>query len=202
MGAAVVDIVKILRETQHTPGAYPRHPQTLKWKEFLHKLLVGGLGYAPGVCWKVLRKMHALFPHVCGILHDIFLLVYFLAHGKWLPPGNLGLQQKAAARNKSGMASGPSYALRHTDWQILWLLRGRQPSHQEWPSCLQPHPNTCTLGPENPAPGRRGSHTDYGALRHEPSLLGATSGRKTPEIMEKVDEAAVDLANLGMMKDK
>ena len=36
-----------LRETQHTPGAYPRHPQTPKWKEFLHKLLVGGLGYAP-----------------------------------------------------------------------------------------------------------------------------------------------------------
>ena len=44
-----------LRETQHTPGAYPRHPQTPKWKEFLHKLLVGGMGYAPGVCWKVLR---------------------------------------------------------------------------------------------------------------------------------------------------
>ncbi len=48
---------EILRETQHTPGAYPRHPQTPKWKEFLHKLLVGGLGYAPGVCWKVLREM-------------------------------------------------------------------------------------------------------------------------------------------------
>ena len=47
----------ILREPQHTPGAYPRHPQTPKWKEFLHKLLVGGLGYAPGVCWKVLRIM-------------------------------------------------------------------------------------------------------------------------------------------------
>ena len=44
-----------LREPQHTPGAYPRHPQTPKWKEFLHKLLVGGLGYAPGVCWKVHR---------------------------------------------------------------------------------------------------------------------------------------------------
>ena len=45
----------ILREPQHTPGAYPRLPQTPKWKEFLHKLLVGGLGYVPGVCWKVLR---------------------------------------------------------------------------------------------------------------------------------------------------
>ena len=43
---------RLLRETQHTPGAYPRHPQTPKWKEFLHKLLVGGLGYARlGVCW-------------------------------------------------------------------------------------------------------------------------------------------------------
>ena len=39
----------ILREPQHTPGAYPKHPQTPKWKEFFHKLLVGGLGYAPGV---------------------------------------------------------------------------------------------------------------------------------------------------------
>ena len=46
-----------LREPQHTLGAYPRHPQTPKWKEFLHKLLVGGLGYAPGVCWKVLRML-------------------------------------------------------------------------------------------------------------------------------------------------
>ena len=49
-----------LRETQHTPGAYPKHPQTPKWKEFLHKLLVGGLGYAPGVCWKVLRMLFTL----------------------------------------------------------------------------------------------------------------------------------------------
>ena len=31
--------------------AYPRHPQTLKWKEFLHKQMVEGLGYVPGVCW-------------------------------------------------------------------------------------------------------------------------------------------------------
>ena len=33
-----------------------RHSQTPKWKEFLHKLLVGGLGYAPVVCWKILRN--------------------------------------------------------------------------------------------------------------------------------------------------
>ena len=49
---------KFLREPQHTPGAYPRLPQIPKWKEFLHKLLVGGLGYVPfGVCWKILRKL-------------------------------------------------------------------------------------------------------------------------------------------------
>ena len=47
----------ILREPQHTPGAYPRHPQRPKWKEFLHKLLVGGLGYVPGACWKILRNI-------------------------------------------------------------------------------------------------------------------------------------------------
>ena len=44
-----------LREHQHTPGAYPRPSQTPKWKEFLHKLLVLGLGYVPGICWKILR---------------------------------------------------------------------------------------------------------------------------------------------------
>ena len=43
--------------TSHTLGAYPRHPYTPKCKEFLHKLLVGGLGYVPGVCWKILRSM-------------------------------------------------------------------------------------------------------------------------------------------------
>ena len=42
------------REPQHTPGAYPRHPQTLKWKDILHKQMVEGLGYVPGVCWKIL----------------------------------------------------------------------------------------------------------------------------------------------------
>ena len=44
----------LLREPQHTPGAYPRHPQTPKWKEFLHKMLVEHLGYVPGVSWKIL----------------------------------------------------------------------------------------------------------------------------------------------------
>ena len=44
----------ILREPQHTPGAYPRPAQTPKWKEFLHKLLVLGLGYVPEVCWKII----------------------------------------------------------------------------------------------------------------------------------------------------
>ena len=51
-----------LRETQHTPKvAYPRHPLSPPNDSGIpnHKLLVGGLGYAPGVCWKVLR----IFPH-------------------------------------------------------------------------------------------------------------------------------------------
>ena len=56
-----------LREPQHTPGAYPRHPQTPKWKDFLHKLLVGGLGYAPGVCWKVLRITLVLQSEACRL---------------------------------------------------------------------------------------------------------------------------------------
>ena len=49
----IIYIYIYLREPQHTPGAYPRHPQTLKWKEF-HKQMVEGLGYVPGVCWKIL----------------------------------------------------------------------------------------------------------------------------------------------------
>ena len=44
-----------LREPQHTPGAYP------EWKEFLHKLLVGGLGYAPATCWKILIEKQTRF---------------------------------------------------------------------------------------------------------------------------------------------
>ena len=45
-----------LMEPQHTPGAYLRLPQTPKWMEFLHQLLVRGLGrYVPGACRKILR---------------------------------------------------------------------------------------------------------------------------------------------------
>ena len=47
----------ILREPQHIPGAYPRHPQNPKWKELLHKLLVGDPGCVPGICSKILRLM-------------------------------------------------------------------------------------------------------------------------------------------------
>ncbi len=49
----------ILRETQHTPKvAYPRHPLSPPNDSGIpkHKLLVG-VGYAPGVCWKVLRHI-------------------------------------------------------------------------------------------------------------------------------------------------
>ena len=38
---------------EHTP-AIPKPPNK---REILHKLLVGGLGYVPGVCWKILRLM-------------------------------------------------------------------------------------------------------------------------------------------------
>ena len=38
-------------------GAYPRHPLSPPNDSGIpnHKLLVQGLGYAPGVCWKVVR---------------------------------------------------------------------------------------------------------------------------------------------------
>ena len=42
----------LLRKLQHTPQTYPRHPQTLKRKEFRNiNCCLGGLGYVPGVCW-------------------------------------------------------------------------------------------------------------------------------------------------------
>ena len=44
-----------LREPQHTPGAYPRHPNPPN--ENLYKLLVEGLGYVLGACWKYLRLL-------------------------------------------------------------------------------------------------------------------------------------------------
>ena len=52
-----ISFFTFLRKPQHTIGAYPRNPETPKWKEFLHKPLVGGLGYVPGVCWKILRTL-------------------------------------------------------------------------------------------------------------------------------------------------
>ena len=68
-----------LRELQHTPGMLIlRHPQTLKRKEFLQKLLVGRLGYVPGTCWKILGNkvpqffnnsfLYELQPHATGQL--------------------------------------------------------------------------------------------------------------------------------------
>ena len=43
------------------PWSIPQaSPFTPKWKEFLHKLLLGGLGYVPGVCWKVLRYIFVM----------------------------------------------------------------------------------------------------------------------------------------------
>ena len=44
--------------------AYLRPRQTAKWKgiqEFLHELLVLGLGYVPGICWKTLRIQPSIF---------------------------------------------------------------------------------------------------------------------------------------------
>ena len=48
------------RKPQHTPEAYRRHPQPPNARNlFVNcKLLVGGLGYVPGVCWKFLRMNH------------------------------------------------------------------------------------------------------------------------------------------------
>ncbi len=36
------------------PGTDPRYPKIQIWKDFLHKQVVEGLGYVPGVCWNFL----------------------------------------------------------------------------------------------------------------------------------------------------
>ena len=43
----------LLREPQHTPGAYPRHPQ---------------LGYVPGVCWKILGLLDVR-QTICALMN-------------------------------------------------------------------------------------------------------------------------------------
>ena len=45
-----------LREPHHTPGAHPRHPRSPKWKELLHKLLVGVWGMFQGYVGKFWDK--------------------------------------------------------------------------------------------------------------------------------------------------
>ena len=47
--------------------ACPRHPQTTKWKEFLHQVLVQGLGYVPGVFCKSLRYIISVELHGSSI---------------------------------------------------------------------------------------------------------------------------------------
>ena len=51
----------LLRKFQQTPGTYPRYPKIPIWKDFLHKQVVEGLGYVPGVCWNFLRFLDTAF---------------------------------------------------------------------------------------------------------------------------------------------
>lgn len=46
----------ILKEPQHIPGAYARHPQPQNERNY-YKLLVGDRGYVPLVCSNILRLM-------------------------------------------------------------------------------------------------------------------------------------------------
>jgi len=42
------------------PWSIPQESLNPQMKEFLHKPLVGGLGYVPGICWKILRQVVGL----------------------------------------------------------------------------------------------------------------------------------------------
>ena len=48
----------ILRKFQQTPGTYPIYPKVQIWKDSLHKQVVKGPGYVPGICWNFLRYMY------------------------------------------------------------------------------------------------------------------------------------------------
>ena len=47
----------LLRKFQQTPGKYPRYLKIPTGKDCLHKQVVEGLGYVPGVCWNFLRLL-------------------------------------------------------------------------------------------------------------------------------------------------
>ena len=72
------------------------NPQTPKWKEFLHKLLVGGLGYVPGVCWKILRFQEDLEdPKILGwYTHIISPSASWIFEPSIVPIGGLFLALK------------------------------------------------------------------------------------------------------------
>ena len=57
---------KYLRKFQHTPVSHipgnPFHPQMKRIPNY--KLLVEGLGYVPGLCWKILGKSWNKFPRI------------------------------------------------------------------------------------------------------------------------------------------
>ena len=44
-----------LRKIQQNPRTNPSYPKIQIWRDFLHKQVVEGLGYVPGVCWSFLR---------------------------------------------------------------------------------------------------------------------------------------------------
>ena len=53
---------KFPREPQHTPGTYPRPSTTCWWRKSCHICILGYLGSAPRVCWKILRKLGQKSP--------------------------------------------------------------------------------------------------------------------------------------------
>ena len=46
------------------PWSIPQASPNPQMKKILHKLLVKGLGYVPGVCWEILRVIHNSMHHL------------------------------------------------------------------------------------------------------------------------------------------
>ena len=141
MGAAVVDIVKILRETQHTPVSHtPDIPKPSNERNSFINCWLGVWGMLQGSVGKFLEKCMRS-SHMCVAYFTIFSYLY--TSWKMTATRELGITAESSCSQQEwhGFRS-VICAEAHRLANPMALPRERQPSHQEWPSCLWPHPRS------------------------------------------------------------
>ena len=70
-----LEVSTLSKRTPTYPWSRPQASPKPKWKEFLHKLLVGGLWYVQGVCWGSLRPYQHK-PRVCCVQNTNSILPF------------------------------------------------------------------------------------------------------------------------------